>query len=105
MNCRAVRKRCCCGWRRNLGCPFRNIHRASYVTEYAAALDSVADSVISRSMKTDRWATASELLSRRDELLLSGWDHVDSDALPGVVRDLARAAQGAGSCFSVSRID
>ena len=28
---------------------------------------------ITASMKTDRWATAFELLSRRDELLLAGW--------------------------------
>ena len=45
-------------------------------------------------MQTDRWATASELLSRRDELLLAGWKETDADALPDVVRDLARAAKG-----------
>ncbi|MDB5346030.1 MAG: hypothetical protein JWP89_4407 [Schlesneria sp.] len=76
-----------------LGLPVPDIHRSSCVTEYAAALDSIVDSTISDSMKTDRWATASELLSRRDELLISGWDQSDSDSLPEVVRDLARAAK------------
>ena len=76
-----------------LGLPIPDVHKASYVTEYAAALDSVIDSVISASIKTDRWATTSELLSRRDELLISGWDQLDSESLPEVVRDLARAAK------------
>jgi hypothetical protein len=45
-------------------------------------------------MQTDRWATASALLSRRDELLLAGWDGADSETLPDIVRDLAHAAAG-----------
>ena len=44
-------------------------------------------------MKIDRWATASELLSRRDELLLAAWDETDRDSLPQLVRDLSRVAQ------------
>jgi len=77
-----------------LGLPVAAIHNASRITEYAAALDTVSDSTISASMKNDRWETASELLSRRDELLLADWDETDSDALPDVVRDLARAVEG-----------
>ena len=82
-----------------LGLPVPPIHNASRITEYAAALDTVTDSVITASMQTDRWATASELLSRRDELLLAGWDEADSDRLPAVVRDLARAAAGRAFVF------
>ena len=74
-----------------LGLPVPPIHKADRITEYAAVLDTVADSVITASMKADRWATASELLARRDELLLAGWDEADSESLPDVVRDLARA--------------
>jgi ATP-dependent helicase/nuclease subunit B len=77
-----------------LGLPSVENHRASCVAEYAAALDSITDSVISKSMANDRWATASELLSRRDELLLSGWDQSDLDGLPDVVREMARAVNG-----------
>lgn len=77
-----------------LGLPSVENHRASCVTEYASALDSITDSVISKSMANDRWATASELLSRRDELLLSGWDQSDMDGLPDVVREMARAVNG-----------
>lgn len=77
-----------------LGLPSVENHRASCVTEYASALDSMTDSVISKSMANDRWATASELLSRRDELLLSGWDQFEFEGLPDVVREMARAAIG-----------
>ena len=82
-----------------LGLPVPTIHPASRITEYAMALDTVDDSVITTSMKTDRWATASELLSRRDELLLAGWDETDHDGLPDIVRDLAHAAAGHTSLF------
>ena len=74
-----------------LACP--NTHKANRVTEYANALDSLPDALFSTSMQTDRWATATELLSRRDELLLAGWDDVDCDSLPPLVRDLSRAAK------------
>ncbi len=68
------------------------VHRANRITEYAVALDAVSGSTISTSMSTDRWATASELLRRRDELLLAGWDECDHERLPPFVRDMARAA-------------
>ena len=77
-----------------LGLPVPIGHVANRITEYAAALDNVNDSVITNSIKTDRWAAASELLSRRDELLLAGWDETDRNGLPDVVRGLAQAASG-----------
>jgi ATP-dependent helicase/nuclease subunit B len=83
-----------------LGLPVPTVHNANRIAEYAAALDTVAGSAIDASMNTDRWATASELLSRRDDLLLAGWDESDSDALPDIVRDLARAASGRTLTFS-----
>jgi len=81
------------------GLPVPDSHKASHVTEYAAALDSLKDSVVSGSLKTDRWATAAELLARRDELLLSGWKPEDSDSLPDVVRDLSIAARNHSFIF------
>ena len=74
-----------------LGLPVAGFHQADRVTEYAAALDALSDSVIAESMTADRWATASELLARRDELMLAGWDESDSESLPHIVRELARA--------------
>ena len=75
-----------------LGLPAGDFHQADRVTEYAAALDSLGESVITESMAADRWSTASELLARRDELMLAGWDESDSESLPHIVRELARAA-------------
>jgi hypothetical protein len=65
-----------------LGLPVGCFHQADRVTEYAAALDTLVESVIMESMAADRWATASELLARRDELMLAGWDESDSESLP-----------------------
>lgn len=83
-----------------LGLPTPERHRASLITEYAAALDAVHPSSIARSVATDRWATASELLSRRDQLLLAGWDGRSSDCHPEVVNDLARAAEYRATSFA-----
>lgn len=77
-----------------LGLPEPSVHVADRITEFAAILDHVQDAVFSASMTADRWATAAELLSRRDELMLSGWDETDSELLPATVRDLAGAASG-----------
>jgi hypothetical protein len=79
-----------------LGLPVPTIHIASRITEYAAALDTLPESTITASLKNDRWETASELLSRRDELLLSGWDESESESLPEVVNDLARKVKENG---------
>ena len=77
-----------------LGLPVAGFHQADRITEYAAALDTLGESVFTESMAADRWATASELLARRDELMLAGWDELDSESLPHIVRELARAASG-----------
>ena len=77
-----------------LGLPATGFHQADRITEYASALDKLEESLIAESMTADRWATASELLNRRDELLMAGWDEKDADALPIVVRELARTAEG-----------
>lgn len=83
------------GWMEiQLGLANPRTQKANRVTEYANALNSVPNVSFSISLKTDRWATASELLLRRDELLLAGWDEIDRDSLPQLVRDLSRAAQG-----------
>lgn len=66
---------------------------ASRITEYAAILDGVPDACFAPSVATDRWATTGELLSRRDELRLSGWEETELPHLPPLVRDMARAAQ------------
>ena len=42
------------------------------------------------SLQTDSWTTAQELLERRDELLLAGWDGKSHPTLPAIVNDLAR---------------
>jgi hypothetical protein len=82
-----------------LGLPIRPFHEADRITEYANALDQVSDGVISASLAVDRWATATELLHRRDELLLAGWDEKDSTDLPPLVRDLAAAAEQGKTSF------
>ena len=79
-----------------LGLPVAGFHQADRITEYAAAIDALGESVIADSLAADRWATASELLTRRDELMLGGWDESDSESLPHIVRELARAASGKG---------
>ena len=77
-----------------LGLLAGGVHQADRITEYAAALDTLGGSLIAESMAADRWATATELLARRDELLLAGWDETDSETLPSIVRELASAAAG-----------
>lgn len=64
--------------------------KAHRITEYAGALETVPNAIFSRSLTTDRWATATELLARRDELRLAGWERDDGASLPALVRDLAK---------------
>ena len=76
-----------------LGLPVARVSHASRISEFAAALDAANESVFAASLKADRWATAAELLSRRDELLLAGWEEADSEVHPDFVRVLSRVAK------------
>jgi len=75
-----------------LGLQFDPITHSHRVTEYAGALDKVRGAGFAGSLATDRWATADELLARRTELRLAGWGEKASEALPDLVKDLARVA-------------
>ncbi|MCC7334229.1 MAG: hypothetical protein IT422_04005 [Pirellulaceae bacterium] len=59
--------------------------------QYADALAKVRGACFARSLAADRWETASELLQRRDELMLCGWDGVSSVGCPRITGDLALA--------------
>jgi ATP-dependent helicase/nuclease subunit B len=72
-----------------LGLPHADVHRAARVMQYADALSKVTGACFERSLAADRWETASELLQRRDELMLFGWDGVSSDSCPRITVDLA----------------
>jgi hypothetical protein len=73
-----------------LGLTRQPVPKASRITEYAAALETVANATFSRSLAADRWASATELLARRDELRLAGWTGEDRASFPELVRDLAK---------------
>lgn len=72
----------------------------SRVAEYREALAKVQGASFRRSFDTDPWATAAELLSRRHELRLAGWEERDSPDLPPLVRDLARVAATSTMAFA-----
>jgi len=94
-----------------LGLLRATVSPASRVTQYATALKRVENASFAHSFKTDPWATASELLAKRDELCLAGWDETESSALPMLVDetessalpmlvcDLARASKAAPLTF------
>lgn len=77
------------------------VPRTARIADYARALEEAGGESYRGSSATDRWATAAELLERRDELSLAGWDGSDQDILPPLVRDLARVEEsctdGAGT--------
>ena len=73
--------------------------KASRITEYASALETVPNASFSRSLAADRWATAAELLARRDELRLAGWKLDDHATLPELVRDLAKVEAARSTIF------
>ncbi len=74
-----------------LGLPQPDVHRAARVMQYADALDKVAEPCFAQSFAADRWETASDLLARRDELMISGWDGKKHDGCPRIAMDLASA--------------
>lgn len=65
------------------------------VTRYATLLAKDLGESYRQSFEVDRWATADELLRRRDELKRAGWDGSDTADLPNLIRDLARV-EGSG---------
>lgn len=61
------------------------------ISQYANLLDRLGENTsYGRSFAVDRWATATDLLNRRDELRMAGWKGEDVEGLPSVVRDLAK---------------
>lgn len=60
------------------------------ISQYASVLDPhAAAASYARSFATDRWATAAELLSRRDQIRMAGWRGDAGDDLPPLATDLA----------------
>ncbi len=72
-----------------LGAPV--VPRADRITEYASLLEKTAAETFASSLCSDRWATAAELLNRRDQLALAGWQSRVDSSHPPLVQDLARA--------------
>ncbi|MDP6117664.1 MAG: PD-(D/E)XK nuclease family protein, partial [Planctomycetota bacterium] len=52
-------------------------------------VSTVSGACYEKSLETDRWATASELMLRRDQLMLEGWDGKRNSDFPRLVQDLA----------------
>ena len=75
------------------------VHRAARVMQYAAALAKISGACFERSLEADRWETASELLQRRDELMMCGWDGASSQDCPKIAADLARAEKEYAGSF------
>lgn len=82
-----------------LGLTGPQVPKANRVTELASWLDGAGNAVFTGSLATDRWATASQLLTRRDELRMAGWKGDENESLPALMRDLARASEGRSSVF------
>ena len=66
-----------------LGLRTQVAHRANRITEFANLLDKANDAIFATSFGIDRWATASELLDRLEELGISGWDGGENDSPHG----------------------
>lgn len=62
---------------------------AARVLQYAGKLSRAKLKVAGESYKSDPWGTATNLLKRRDDLLLWGWNGRDDKKLPDLARDLA----------------
>ncbi|MGE3164113.1 MAG: PD-(D/E)XK nuclease family protein [Planctomycetota bacterium] len=76
-----------------LGWPLGRVTRFERTRRYLHALEGTVLELGARSLATDAWATATELLRRRDELRLAGWRPQPAgegaSQLPPLVRDLA----------------
>ncbi|MEK6542897.1 MAG: hypothetical protein AABZ44_00450, partial [Elusimicrobiota bacterium] len=72
-----------------LGLPFTSTSQALRILHYAKLLQSKKQTAYSDSLAADLWGTSRNLLDRRDDLRLLGWDGKDNKDLPPLVRDLA----------------
>lgn len=76
-----------------LGLPLGSVSPSDRARQYLGVIEKLEDGagldLCSRSFETDPWATAAELLHRRDELLVCGWDGRGREDFPPLVRDLA----------------
>lgn len=79
-------------------------HRGRRIAEYASLLETVSDASFRESLNADRWATASELLARRDRLLLDAWDGCAVEGGPRLIRDLA-LVEGQGRAVAAGKAD
>ena len=75
-----------------LGLVAAPVPRSSGITGYAKVLEAVPDAVYAESLATDRWATAAELLARREELRLAGWNESNGAGALPLLSDLTRVA-------------
>ncbi|HQP38208.1 MAG TPA: hypothetical protein PLI95_23650, partial [Polyangiaceae bacterium] len=75
-----------------LGLRQKRLDHCTLVAQFQGKLMRCTGSVFAQSLEADAWATAAELLSRREELRLAGWDESDHPSLPRLVRDLAGTA-------------
>lgn len=75
----------------------RELSTPARIRRYMTALRTADGDTYRASLEEDPWSTAAELLKRRDELLLAGWEPEDddnTDELPVLARDLAGAERG-----------
>jgi len=77
----------------HLGVNGPQVTHSERVVDYVRRLKAAPGDSFRASMEQDEWATATELLGRRDELLLEGWKPDQSDGLQAIVQDLARCEQ------------
>lgn len=61
------------------------------IVQHLRRFEAVPASSYRQSLTVDRWSTAEDLLKRRDELWMAGWDGKETARLPAIVRDLAKA--------------
>jgi len=67
----------------------------SYRQALRTYLNKREDAFFAAAFRADQFATAADLLQRRDELLLGGWDFEEQPGLPARLAELARVEQ----CF------
>ena len=72
-----------------LGLQRKTVSNAKRTLQYAARLKKAELKVCAESFALDAWGTAANLLQRRDDLLIWGWDGKDDKRLPALAHDLA----------------